>query len=566
MGIEIDGANQKLILDSDGDTYIEGATDDTLKVYVSGAEDLRIAANAINVLSGTTLTIDSGATITNSGTANGFGSNEPSSADGQALGSASAEWSDLFLADGGIVYFGNDQDIRLTHNADKGLIIKHSATADDKPVILTLQTGETDMAADDVIGKIEFQAPDEGTGTDAVLVSGAIQAVAEGNHSSSSNATRLEFMTGASEAAATKMWLTSGGKLGLGTAPDLGTLHVRTADSSGGVSADADELVLENSGHAGVTIASGNSSNGNIYFSDSGNSAIGYIQYGHDNNDLTIVTNDTGGTLIDSGGRLATGGEAAPDADPGGITVDTNTSDSNNSEFMTFKNAATNHGFTDFGEADTNGRIETQSDNGGLMFSGLTENDTPFLFKGYVNASNTYKSAQGQGAFAIYLGYTDGSTGVTTTYGANSNLFSIRRAMSGNNTVFLVDEDGDVLYDGSTSAYDEYDDAHLIRAYDQYKAPDAIIQNKFDKFVKYNRQSLIDAKLIGDCPIEEERAGTNKPLVSLTGFQRLHNGAIWQQYTKHQQLLEAVYDLAKEAVGEDKADAILEKHEIKRLQ
>ena len=354
--------------------------------------------------------------------------------------------------------------------------------------------------------------------------------------------------------------------LGVGTARDLGVLHVRSADSSGGVSADADELVLENSGHAGVTIASGNSSNGNIYFSDSGNSAIGYIQYGHDNNDLTIVTNDTGGTLIDSGGRLATGGEAAPDADPGGITVDTNTSDSNNSEFMTFKNAATNHGFTDFGEADTNGRIETQSDNGGLMFSGLTENDTPFLFKGYVNASNTYKSAQGQGAFAIYLGYTDGSTGVTTTYGANSNLFSIRRAMSGNNTVFLVDEDGDVLYDGSTSAYDEYDDAHLIRAYDQYKAPDAIIQNKFDKFVKYNRQSLIDAKLIGDCPIEEERAGTNKPLVSLTGFQRLHNGAIWQQYTKHQQLLEAVYDLAKEAVGEDKADAILEKHEIKRLQ
>ena len=192
---------------------------------------------------------------------------DPSSADGDSLGTASAEWSDLYLADGGIVYFGNDQDIRLTHNADKGLIIKHSATADDKPVILTLQTGETDMAANDVIGKIEFQAPDEGTGTDAVLVSGAIQAVAEGNHSSSSNATRLEFMTGASEAAATKMWLTSGGKLGLGSAPDLGTLHVRTADSSGGVSGDADELVLENSGHAGLTIASGNSSNGNIYFS-----------------------------------------------------------------------------------------------------------------------------------------------------------------------------------------------------------------------------------------------------------------------------------------------------------
>jgi len=138
---------------------------------------------------------------------------DPSSADGDSLGTASAEWSDLYLADGGIIYLGNDQDIRLTHNADKGLIIKHSATADDKPVILTLQTGETDMAANDVIGKIEFQAPDEGTGTDAVLVSAAIQARAEGDHSSSSNATSIDFMTGASEAAATKLTLTSAGHI-----------------------------------------------------------------------------------------------------------------------------------------------------------------------------------------------------------------------------------------------------------------------------------------------------------------------------------------------------------------
>lgn len=74
MGIELDGANHKLKLDNDGDTYLEANTDDIIKCYVAGAEDLRIGANAINVLSGTTLTIDSGATITNSGTANGFGS------------------------------------------------------------------------------------------------------------------------------------------------------------------------------------------------------------------------------------------------------------------------------------------------------------------------------------------------------------------------------------------------------------------------------------------------------------------------------------------------------------
>ena len=139
--------------------------------------------------------------------------NTPSSADGQALGSASLEWSDLFLADGGTVQFGNDQEVRLIHTADTGLILKHTATADDKPVSLTLQTGETDIAANDVIGKLDFQAPDEGTGTDAILVAAGIEAVSEGDFSSSNNATKLSFKTAASEAAAEKMALSSTGAL-----------------------------------------------------------------------------------------------------------------------------------------------------------------------------------------------------------------------------------------------------------------------------------------------------------------------------------------------------------------
>ena len=72
-GIQINGANQKLVLDSDADTYLEAGTDDTIKFYVAGAHDLTLSDNALNVLSGTTLTIDSGATIANSGTATGFG-------------------------------------------------------------------------------------------------------------------------------------------------------------------------------------------------------------------------------------------------------------------------------------------------------------------------------------------------------------------------------------------------------------------------------------------------------------------------------------------------------------
>jgi len=239
-----------------------------------------------------------------------IGGPDPSSADGDSLGTASLEWSDLYLADGGIVYFGNDQDIRLTHNADKGLILKHSATADDKPVILTLQTGETDMAQDDVIGKIEFQAPDEGTGTDAVLVSAAIQAVAEGDFSSSSNATRLEFMTGSSEAATSQMSISSGGIVGIGAVPtgDLGVgLHIKTADSGASVNAEADELVLENgtgAGNCGMSILSATDGLGGIYFADSGANKIGMIDYNHSINTMSFQTNSAEAMRIESDGDV----------------------------------------------------------------------------------------------------------------------------------------------------------------------------------------------------------------------------------------------------------------------
>ena len=47
----------------------------------------------------------------------------PSSANANAIGSASLEWSDLFLGDGSVINFGNDQDVTLTHVADTGLTL-----------------------------------------------------------------------------------------------------------------------------------------------------------------------------------------------------------------------------------------------------------------------------------------------------------------------------------------------------------------------------------------------------------------------------------------------------------
>ena len=115
--------------------------------------------------------------------------------------------------DSGVLSFGADKEITVTHSADTGLVFKNTNTGDDKPFTLTLQTGETDIAASDKLGVINFQAPDEGTGTDAILVAAGIEAVSEGDFSSSNNATKLSFKTASSAAAAETMSLSSAGNL-----------------------------------------------------------------------------------------------------------------------------------------------------------------------------------------------------------------------------------------------------------------------------------------------------------------------------------------------------------------
>ena len=121
------------------------------------------------------------------------------------------------LSDASVLGFGVDTDVKITHVHDSGLEFKNTSTDDDTPFVLLIQTGETIITGSDVLGKIQFQAPDESSGTDAILVAAEIAAVAESAFSASSNATKLSFKTGASEIAAEKMSLSSGGNLSLTT-------------------------------------------------------------------------------------------------------------------------------------------------------------------------------------------------------------------------------------------------------------------------------------------------------------------------------------------------------------
>ena len=71
--IDLNGLADGLVLDTDGDTTISSPTDNQIDFELAGADDFRMTANSFNILTGSSLVIDSGATITNSGTATGFG-------------------------------------------------------------------------------------------------------------------------------------------------------------------------------------------------------------------------------------------------------------------------------------------------------------------------------------------------------------------------------------------------------------------------------------------------------------------------------------------------------------
>ena len=90
--------------------------------------------------------------------------------------------------------------------------------------ILTLGTKETTVVADDVLGRINFYAPLEGSGTDAIAVAASISAVAQDTFTSSVNKTALYFQTGSSEDATgttASMVVDEDGNVGIGTtSPD----------------------------------------------------------------------------------------------------------------------------------------------------------------------------------------------------------------------------------------------------------------------------------------------------------------------------------------------------------
>jgi len=177
-------------------------------------------------------------------------------------------------------------------SADQLRIMGASADATTSTGKLLLATSLTDINASDVIGKIDFQAPHEAGGTDAITVAASIQAMAQGTFSASVNATDLLFFTGHSEAATEKFRFTSQGEIGVGganygtdgqvlTSTGAGTAPAWEAASAGSVTAINNATQSEL-----VTIGSTTTeldAEANLTFTGSALTCIGTITTGVDN-------------------------------------------------------------------------------------------------------------------------------------------------------------------------------------------------------------------------------------------------------------------------------------------
>jgi hypothetical protein len=211
----------------------------------------------------------------------------PATNDGSALGVSGTAWSDLFLASGSVVDF-HAGDVTLTHSSntltvaggtlataaltaagtvtvgvdDTGYDVKFFGAAagafslwdEDQNRLeirgataagagtLRLSTGELTVEDGDKLGQIDFVAPVEESGTDAILVGASIYAEADATFAADNNSTDLIFATGASEAADERMRIDSDGAV---TKPSNPAFLARNSSTDSNVTGNGTEVTID---------------------------------------------------------------------------------------------------------------------------------------------------------------------------------------------------------------------------------------------------------------------------------------------------------------------------------
>jgi hypothetical protein len=163
-----------------------------------------------------------------------------------------------------VKFFGASAGAFMHWDESADLLDIRGATAAG-PGLLKLTTGELTVVDGDKLGKIDFQAPLESDGTDAILVAASIYAEADDTFSASVNNTDLVFALGKSAAASEKFRFTADNEIGIAGANYGTDGQVLTSGGAGAA------VAWEDAGGSGATDIDGlsDAKSGGTNFSNS---------------------------------------------------------------------------------------------------------------------------------------------------------------------------------------------------------------------------------------------------------------------------------------------------------
>ena len=168
----------------------------------------------------------------------------PSSHETYDIGQNMGRWNDIYIADSGKLRLGQGDDLQIYHSGSHSYI------------------------------------QDAGTGS-LILVA---------NNVTIQNAAQSENIFSATENGSVDLYYDNSKKFETTSdgATVTGKLSIGTTTLGEG---SADNLTVADSGHCGITIRSGSSSGGNLFFTDATSDQFqGYVQYDHGNDSLAFGT------------------------------------------------------------------------------------------------------------------------------------------------------------------------------------------------------------------------------------------------------------------------------------
>jgi len=334
---------------------------------------------------------------------------------------------------------------------------------------LNLSTGELTNVDGGILGRIDFQAPLDSAGTDAILVAASIWAEANATFSASVNDTDLVFAAATSETAAAQMRMSTAALypatddgLALGITDTFEWSDVHLASGATITFNNSNAVITHSAGV--IDVSTGALQVGGVAVSTS--SAVTALN-GATENELVTVGATT--TELDAESALTFDGnlfflnETANADMTLGFTINQG---ANDNDAVTFKSSDVAHPFTSLAEADTWGHMKkAAAASGGVRLEGLKETGSLVIYLlGRAGAAADTDDTTGSHAIVKLDGsITDGGTGATVA-AATGNV----HAFSNNGTTRVIFKGDGTIHASDTTwatALDDIPDALAARAY-----------------------------------------------------------------------------------------------------